>query len=306
MLKRRTFLKYGLIGGFGLGTLAGLGSHMLDTTSDFELRRTIFELEFLPADFENYRIGFISDIHHGIHFPREWLEKCLSLLAAESPDLVLLGGDYLWIPDNFTGKLLDFVRNSKLASVKKEQLAQAIFSDLTDSLSVLKPTDGIYAVYGNHDRWIAPDICAQEFARSKISLLINQKVRIQRGSSYFELFGSDDYWTGIPELKLLGRVPVKDRVLRIGLSHNPDLLAYISSRADLQLDLGLAGHTHGGQILFPVIGALKDNIYDTRLFEGRVKLGEMQCYTTRGIGVVEVPYRFNCRPEVSLLELRRA
>jgi predicted MPP superfamily phosphohydrolase len=74
-------------------------------------------------------------------------------------------------------------------------------------------------------------------------------------------------------------------------------------RSTYSYDLAICGHTHGGQIQLPLLGALTYHLENPDLGEGLVWRGEQAVYVSRGIGVVEVPFRVLCRPEVSLLTL---
>ena len=91
------------------------------------------------------------------------------------------------------------------------------------------------------------------------------------------------------------------------LCHAPDyvddLLAIPAGRA---LSLVLSGHTHGGQIRFPLIGAKALPPLGRKYVEGWFHFGNLQLYVNRGLGTVVVPVRFNCPPEITLFTLRSA
>ena len=90
-------------------------------------------------------------------------------------------------------------------------------------------------------------------------------------------------------------------------NHNPDFTSLIHTRGVSSFDLALSGHTHGGQVCIPALGAISYNINDLRLGEGLFTFPDgSQSYTSRGIGVVEFPYRINCPPEVTVLQLTKA
>jgi predicted MPP superfamily phosphohydrolase len=90
------------------------------------------------------------------------------------------------------------------------------------------------------------------------------------------------------------------------MCHTPDyaddLLAHPAGQA---VDLMLSGHTHGGQVRLPLIGALSLPPLGQKYVEGWFQLGGMQLYVNRGIGTVGLPFRLNCPPEITLMTLRR-
>ena len=98
MVSRRQFL-----GGLGIATLGSLSlpyAATHDVTGALDLVEQPLALEHLPPSFDRYRIGFISDLHHGIYMRDEWILHAAELLREARVDLVVLGGDYLWIPES--------------------------------------------------------------------------------------------------------------------------------------------------------------------------------------------------------------
>lgn len=302
MISRRKFLQ------LGTGALAGLTAASAfafeSTTDQVEFVHKQVMLSRLPREFENYKIGFLTDVHLSPALPEEWIIHCLELLKEQEIDLLALGGDYLWIPQTSTSKIYGRERNPKYSYAGGLEMAGPIYEDFAACVASFIPRDGAYAVLGNHDRWYSPNLCKNALLTNKIELLLNTSAIIQRGESRLVLFGVDDYWTGFPSLHPLP--PRQKHELRIVLSHNPDFLSVVHRNNWDHFDLGLCGHTHGGQIRLPGLGAPFYNITDTRLKEGLVNLEDKWVYTSRGLGMVELPYRINCRPEVTLLELRQA
>jgi hypothetical protein len=139
-----------------------------------------------------------------------------------------------------------------------------------------------------------------------VDLLINKERIISRKDQTLRIFGVDDFLTGLPtgpphdELR-------RGRDIRLIVSHNPDYIsALLSFRPDYHFDLALCGHTHGGQICLPYVGAVMRQIRDPRFIAGMVRLGEKIVYTSRGLGVVGLPIRIDCPPEVTVFTLARA
>jgi predicted MPP superfamily phosphohydrolase len=136
--------------------------------------------------------------------------------------------------------------------------------------------------------------------REGITLLHNHGVPISAGGGTLYLAGVDDVWAGRPDPKraLEGNGRGHPTLL---LAHEPDYADKVS--ADPRIKLQLSGHTHGGQVRIPMIGALRLPSWGRKYQEGLYRVKDMHVYTTRGIGLVGVPFRVNCPPEITLLTL---
>ena len=300
MVSRRNFLKIGA-GAAALGAAATLAFD--DSSDDIELLISEIPVQRLPTSFNGYRIGFLSDIHLSHALPVEWLERAVSLLAESKIDILILGGDYVWLPEPGKEPLIHKLRNKELDLPYGKELMKLAFETVVKSVSILKPKDGSFAVWGNHDRWTSEKVCVQAFAKSHIKLIANGTKIIRRGNDKILLALFDDFWTGHPEIPK----NIRSEACIIAAAHNPDFFSYLLKSKEFRFDLGIAGHTHGGQIKAPLFGAPFQNIRDIRLSEGlfRDQSGSA-VYTSRGLGMVEIPYRINCRPEVSVLEVENS
>jgi predicted MPP superfamily phosphohydrolase len=174
-------------------------------------------------------------------------------------------------------------------------------------LSRLKASMGIFGVLGNHDFWSGP-VVAEKITDGLesigIKILRNEAVSITKGPEKVYLLGVDDYWEG--SYSLTGAIKnVPQDSCRILLSHNPD----VNEDIDLskrRLDLIIAGHTHGGQLVLPFLGApYLPSPFGQKYRAGLVTDGNRKTYVSRGLGLFFVPLRLNCPPDVSLLVLRR-
>jgi uncharacterized protein len=297
---RREFIK-----SLGLGALgASLPVHSLASagSEDIEVTHTSVVIPDLPQSFRNLRIGFVSDLHFGIWLPSGVMETALSALKEAKADLIIFGGDYIGIPDAFPGRYLPYAPNGEFSGVNLEELPQKLYRSVASASSAVHAPLGVLGVYGNHDQWIEPKVCAEELTRAGVNFLVNKDAVIRRGSDVLRVTGVDDYWTGIP----IYNVPKerdRKREVRLLVSHNPDYVSFLLAGTKADFDLALCGHTHGGQIKFPGIGAITYNVADRRFGEGLVKHPRAQVFTTRGVGYVELPFRLNCPPEVSILTL---
>jgi uncharacterized protein len=302
MISRREFLKLGTVSLATAGATVAISTSSI-TTDRVEATRLTLPLKHLPPNFNGYRIGFMSDIHLGPFVSDDLVRRAAALLNQDGVDMLLVGGDHLNIPELLDRPYFWYVRNKAFPEPKERFLARKIYSDLAGLLSEVRAKDGIHAVYGNHDRWMAPISCAEAFGAANINLLVNRSVSISRGAQTLQIVGIDDYWTGTPRIPGPRQRPNGEA--RILLAHNPDFISETLARTSYEFDLGLAGHTHGGQICLPGIGVLLHNVHDRNLAAGLYQHPKAAVYTTRGIGVVELPLRVNCPPEVCIFTLTR-
>lgn len=287
-LSRRSFLLSAL-GATGL-TLTGMSGNSTDT---LRTRKHTFSIDGLNPAFNDYRIGFLSDIHLGHFISEEWMHAALARLAAESIDLLLIGGDHIDVP-----------RANQNSAAEERQVATAILNRFVHVITSIRPADGIIAVPGNHDNWSARGLVGPVFSRHGIRYLINQTEVIRRNGAILEIVGVDDLWTGIPRLP--AAAPHSARVPRIVMAHNPDFLSAVLQQSEYHFNLGLAGHTHGGQICIPGGIPIMTGIQDTRLAKGVCTHGRVPILTSCGVGMVGVPLRMNCPAEVHVISLKAA
>jgi predicted MPP superfamily phosphohydrolase len=134
-------------------------------------------------------------------------------------------------------------------------------------------------------------------------MLVNESTMLERGGEKLVIAGIDDLYDNHHDLeRALAGVPEDAAVML--LAHEPDFAD--AAARDARLILQLSGHSHGGQVRLPFVGQAWLPRLGQKYPAGLYHVGGMQVYTNRGIGVVGVPVRFNCRPEVTLLTLRSA
>lgn len=297
-ISRRQFIKSCITASL----LAGTGSLLMYPSYSIETLSYKIPIRNLHKDFDGYRIGFLTDFHLGPFVREEWIEEAFRRIAALKVDLLLLGGDYQGFPDSTLARSFGDFNNSKYTGLSQTSASEKIFDDFFKLLSLVSPPDGIVAVYGNHDRRSLPDICARTFSRrTNLVLLENGVFTIKRGTAKIEIVGIADYLTAVPEFP-----KALDHSTRILLSHNPDSLSAMMQNDIMDFDFILCGHTHGGQIKLPLIGALTYNISNLRFAEGLVLLNQTVVYTSRGLGMVEIPLRINCPAEITVFALEQA
>jgi hypothetical protein len=193
-------------------------------------------------------------------------------------------------------------RNPEFSALPIPAYSKGVFEGLMEILRSVKVPDGVFGVLGNHDRWCHPTACDDAFAAAGIPLLENAHRSLRRGEASLVVAGVADYLTGRPEKPAFHRTPGTVGIL---LCHNPDFVSELLDNDGLEFDLALCGHTHGGQIRVPGLGALITNIADQRFVAGLAPVKGGFVYTSRGIGVVEIPYRIACAPEATVITLRQ-
>ena len=247
-------------------------------------KRVDIQLNRLPDDFHGFRIAQISDIHFGPFMGKNGVKRALEVLRPFHPDVVLLTGDFVSHP--VTG------RHGPAGARNAEPCADAL---------VEWKESPLVAILGNHDHWNGAEIVAGALRERGIELLRNTAMPIERNDRRIWLAGVDDALTRAADLEQTTR-DVPSGETTVLLSHEPD---YADYAARFPVDLQLSGHSHGGQVRVPGIGALILPEMATKYPSGLYQIGGLQLYTNCGLGVVTPPVRFNCPPEVTLLTLRR-
>ena len=259
-----------------------------------EVTTPTLRVENLPQPLEGLTIAQMGDLHASVD-SRDSVGALVTRVNALHPDLVVLTGDY--------------VRDGRGDS-----------GAIAEELGGLRGRYGVYAILGNHDVWKGPARLTEELERVGITVLRNQAVRVPVGESGLWLIGLDDLgvsgWSvrGITIADLAERwrplVARLDGLLRevpsgeprILLVHNPDLNECLT---DQDLDLALSGHTHGGQVRLPLIGApVVPSVMGQKYVGGWAQGGASPVYVNRGVGA-NLNLRLNARPEITLLTLRR-
>ena len=294
---RRQFIGANI--GLALATSANAYGAVVD--SPVALQEIPIRLPKLPREFDGYRIGFLTDPHVGIFVSPDSVAESLSQLQSAGIDLLLLGGDYFSYEDSARKRGIGLTRNEQAERYPVPELPVRLLTDFCAVLKGIAPRDGIYGVLGNHDRFINPQFAAAEFARSGAKLLLNSSAAINRGSARLHIDGVEDLWYGAPRLP--AAAPQSASEFRVLLTHNPDYFSVALAQLNYEFSLGIAGHTHGGQIRLPLVPPMKRNCYDWRFFEGKTEVRGTHFYTSRGLGVTALPWRVNCAPEVTVFTL---
>ena len=283
---RRGFLK--LMGAAALDlfllAVGGAAYGYLVEPNQFKVEIVRLKLRRLSRQFSGLRVAQISDIHMGGWMNPERLQRVNDLVLAQNPDVLLITGDFL-IGYDFN------------------HAARQALEDLIVGLSPLAGSIPTFAVLGNHDYWINSKAVRGMLRAAGITDLTNRVFTLTRDREYLHLCGVDDVWNGDVRLD-----QVMDQLNRGGsailLAHEPDF-ADISA-ATGRFDLQLSGHSHGGQIVLPFLGAPRLPYLGRKYPSGLYQVGEMIQYTNRGVGMARLPIRINCPPEITLFVLESA
>jgi predicted MPP superfamily phosphohydrolase len=225
---------------------------------------------------DRLRIAFASDLHFGPTTSMRTLERARSILVDARPDVLLLGGDYVFLD----------------ATPKRTRA-------LADWVASIPATTKL-AVFGNHDLWTDHHAIESALRRAGARVLVNECVRLPSPFDDIAIAGLDEPWTGAPDpdetLRARG-----DASLTIGLSHSPDALPLLSHRG---VALLVVGHTHGGMIARPggrpiVMQGRMGRKYP----HGFHVVDDTLLFVSRGLGGVEVPVRAWAPPDVVVLDL---
>jgi predicted MPP superfamily phosphohydrolase len=243
-----------------------------------EPRRLVVHKETLAvAGLPHLRVALLSDLHAGARFiDAAKVRRVVDTINAESPDLVLLLGDYF-----------NNGRNTRMTlPLSPETVA-------TELGRLRAPT---YAVLGNHDWWFDGARITAALQSSGITVLDNSAVEARPG---LWLAGIADIRSRTPNpVAALAKIPADAAV--VGLTHNPDVFAVLPARVALTV----AGHTHGGQVRLPGLGRpIVPSEYGARYAAGHVVEKGRHLFVTTGVGTSIYPVRFGVPPEVVILQL---
>ena len=279
-LSRRDFLKVGAAAA-SVGVVSSLAA-CLHEPHETVVNTIPIVLERLPAAFDGFRIAQLSDIHFDQFMTPEYLESVVKLVNAQKPDVVMLTGDYVGRDGGQSRQSLDAA----------EQCA-AILSRLQSPL-------GSFAVLGNHDCWAGADAVCEIVNAAHIQVMRNQAHTLERHGARLHLAGVDDVTAGLARAdKALRGVPQEECC--VAAVHEPDFADELRKFA---VDFQISGHSHGGQIRLPGVGAVVLPALARKYSKGAYRIGQLQLYTNSGLGVIGVPMRLLCPPEVSLFELK--
>ena len=283
MPTRRTFLKS------GAAVIAGglAGDAAIWEPNHPRVVRVEVVLQRLPEVWNGLRIVQLSDFHYDPYFSVHPIKKAVEITQGLQPDLIVLTGDFITYT-SFSKRVIS--REQQTINV---QMCSKVLGGLHSRL-------GVFAVIGNHDRMFGADVVINALTANSIRVLRNSSYSLQQNGARLWLAGVDDVLEGNPDLeKSLRGISGKEVVIL--LAHEPD---FFINAANSGIDLQLSGHSHGGQIRVPFMGAPYLPVLGKKFPKGMYQIGDTKLYTNIGLGTIIVPLRFDCPPEVTLFTLR--
>ena len=244
---------------------------------DYELTQTDIFLRELPAAFENFRVVQLSDVHHSALVSLDEVRRVAEIAQAARPDMVVMTGDYT-------------------------TARRGYIEPCAEVLGTLRAPAGVWAVLGNHDHLTDGELTRRALVRRGVGVLDNAHTEVTRGGDALQLAGVDDWSWGYADwAKAVGKLDARRPSLL--LSHEPQVFDLPEVAG---VSLILSGHTHGGQVSLPFVGAPARFLAAFKYLRGRYESAGRQLYVSRGTGVVGLPVRLGARPEIAVLRLRRA
>jgi hypothetical protein len=225
------------------------------------------------------RLVFASDLHIGPLTPPRLLDNAFRLMAEARPDVLVLGGDYVFL-----------------------DATPAMARELEARVAAV-PARTKVAVLGNHDLWTDHSLIEGALGRAGAHVLVNDAVRLPPPHGHLAIVGLDEPWTGRADgSRAFASPAAAGASFTVAVSHAPEGLPFVEGRGARLL---LCGHTHGGQIALPgrrpviVHGALGRR-WPSGLHEVG---GDLSLFVSRGLGAVDLPLRAFAPPDVTLFRL---
>lgn len=234
-----------------------------------------------PAPCDGLRVAVLADLHVDSPFNgADKVKRIVDLTRAAKPDLILLAGDY--VVHRVLGGTF----------VSPEAIAEG--------LRALSAPLGVFAVLGNHDRWLNARQIEDAFKAVGIKFLEDDAVSMTSGNCSFWLVGLSDFWEEPHRYKAALAKPPHGAPV-IVFTHKPDLFPQIPNTVAITF----AGHTHGGQVYFPMVGRLiVPSRYGERYAIGHIVENGRTCLSVLESGPASCPCVFLVPPEISLVTLR--
>ncbi len=230
----------------------------------------------LPRAFSGFRLVHLTDLHYGLLVPLFLIRNVIARANSIARDAIVCTGDYVH-EKNSTGQI------------------DAVWP----LISGLNAPSGVFSILGNHDHW-ADTGRSQYWLRKTGQDLRHKTASIDRGGSRLWLVGAGDLWEDHRQLDdLMQKIPESE--CRLVLAHNPDTA---DTDFSTRVDLMISGHTHGGQVDIPLVGTPVLPVRNKTYSSGLKKSPRgASVFISKGIGWAVYPVRFNCLPEIAVLEL---
>lgn len=226
-----------------------------------------------PEAVRPLRIAFASDLHAGPTTHPTLLADAARALRAAAPDVLLLGGDYVYLHSEGIHGLMEH-------------------------LADLPAPFGRFAVFGNHDLWGDDPAVRKALERGGFRVLVNENVSLPAPFEHVSICGLDDPWVGAPDACTTFHGA---RDVKVLLMHAPEGLLTVGAR---HFDVAICGHTHGGHIALPGgIPIVAPGPLSRQYSHGAYDVGGRTLIVSRGIGGTESALRLFADPDVRVVTL---
>lgn len=236
-------------------------------------------------DLNGFKIVAVSDIHGGSHtITEKRIQSIVEQINQQNPDLIVILGD--------------FVSEVESGGYSRDTVLKMPIETIAENLKGLKAKYGVFAVIGNHDWWYDEKKCRTALESVGFTVLKNESKSFVVNNKTINIVGIEDFWRHhkVEISDVLAKLPSKENT--IGITHNPDSFDFTTN----ELAILFAGHTHGGQVKFPLIGA--PIIPAKKEYSaGHVVKDGRHLFVTTGVGTSGLPFRFRVPPEIVVITL---
>ena len=271
---------------------------MIKTAFDYTVRKEVIKLPQLPDSFEGFKIVQISDIHSGSFTSTSPFEKAIQLIHEQKPDVVFFTGDLV---NNIADEVDDYV----------------------EVLSTISAPMGVFSVLGNHDygdymQWDNQEQKVKNLEKLKAShgkmgwrLLLNEHVTLTKGNEKIAIIGVENWgrgarWPKYGNLKMAAK-GTESYPVKLLLSHDPSHWDAVVRKNHPDIDITFSGHTHGFQFGIEIPGIKwSPSQYLYPQWAGLYTKGTQHIYVNRGFGFLGYPGRVGIKPEITVIELKKA
>lgn len=226
-----------------------------------------------PEGVRPLRLAFASDLHEGPTTDPSLLDEAARALRDAKPDVLLLGGDYVY-------------------------LHGAGIHDLVPRFAEVPAPLGRFAVLGNHDLWAHDPTVRAALERGGFTVLTNANAPLPPPFDHVSICGLDDPWVGTPDVHATF---AGARDVKVLLMHAPEGLTFVG---ETPFDFAICGHTHGGHIALPggapiIVAGPLSRQYSRGLYDA----GGRPIIVSKGVGATESALRLFADPDVRLITL---
>jgi predicted MPP superfamily phosphohydrolase len=237
----------------------------------------------LPAGLEGFRLVQLSDLQADAYTDAEKMSAYIELANAQQPDIIVFGGDLV------TRGTAHILPGAKMMGRLRARL-------------------GVFACLGDHDYWADPRAITQQLEENGVTTVEDSVLALAASPTRISLTILTNVYSRRPSTATLERLRQQrpeDAAVHLVLSHQPtpELIQFAKGNG---YHLLLAGHTHGGQVVFKPFGfPLNVSQTETRYYSGFYQIENLLVSVTNGLGLTFAPFRYQAPAEVTLIVLRR-